>query len=663
MTPRINTAEAIHTPGPIMLGMFADMGWGSNAGAQCSYALDRSAATVPAAGGAVSVTLSTTAVCPWTAATAAAFVTGISPASGSTSAVVSMTVAAYSGVSPRVATVTIGSQALTITQNGTGPTMTLDRTALIFAGVLNSAGAGFTSSTGAQAVRMTQGSAGTVSWTASSNVPWLLVAAGSGTPGAQASGTRSATLNISVQFTPGLAPSQTGTITLSLTGAANVAGPITVTLRTLPYGTSVAPVGYFDTPLTGTTGIAGSLPVTGWALDDVEVTRVRILRDPVAGEPAGAKVYIGDGVFIDGARPDVQAQFPSLPRNTRAGWGYLMLTNFLPNGGNGSFTLYAYADDAEGHATLLGTKTITCDNLSSPAPFGAIDHPMQGEVIGGVFLNAGWVLSPGNNRFANGAQGGTVNVLVDGAVLGSPSGWAARSDITALFPVAQYAGVNKAVAGFGLDTTTLTNGVHQIAWIVTATSGGTSGVGSRFFTVSNGSLVLNSNAVAAVSPGNVIASRAALEMPRAAALRMDSALTLAAEIDAAPADLSAVQGRRGYDLDMPFVRYASTGGRAIIQSEEIDRIELHLSSGGRHHYTGYLRTGDGVAPLPIGSELDVASGAFTWMPGVGFVGGYDLVFVRWAGGRAVARQDVRVVLNPKGSNRVGPQTSDGGGRA
>jgi hypothetical protein len=31
------------------------------------------------------------------------------------------------------------------------------------------------------------------------------------------------------------------------------------------------------------------------------------------------------------------------------------------------------------------------------------------------------------------------------------------------------------------------------------------------------------------------------------------------------------------------------------------------------------------------------------------------VFVRWGGGRAVSRQDVRVVLNPRGSNRVGPQ--------
>jgi hypothetical protein len=44
------------------------------------------------------------------------------------------------------------------------------------------------------------------------------------------------------------------------------------------------------------------------------------------------------------------------------------------------------------------------------------------------------------------------------------------------------------------------------------------------------------------------------------------------------------------------------------------------------------------------------------MPGVGFVGSYDLVFVRWAEGRATERQDVRIVLNPMRSNRVGPQT-------
>ena len=54
------------------------------------------------------------------------------------------------------------------------------------------------------------------------------------------------------------------------------------------------------------------------------------------------------GKYLDGARPDVQALFPTSPRNTRAGWGYLMLTNFLPNLGNGTFRLTAIADDADG---------------------------------------------------------------------------------------------------------------------------------------------------------------------------------------------------------------------------------------------------------------------------------------------------------------------------
>jgi hypothetical protein len=95
-----------------------------------------------------------------------------------------------------------------------------------------------------------------------------------------------------------------------------------------------------------------------------------------------------------------------------------------------------------------------------------------------------------------------------------------------------------------------------------------------------------------------------------------------------------------------------------IQSEELDRVELHLDGldGSGRTMTGYLRTAAGAAPLPIGSRLDATTGAFTWQPGVGFVGPYDLVFVRWSGGRAVARQDVRIVLNPKQSNRVGPQT-------
>jgi hypothetical protein len=72
-------------------------------------------------------------------------------------------------------------------------------------------------------------------------------------------------------------------------------------------------------------------------------------------------------------------------------------------------------------------------------------------------------------------------------------------------------------------------------------------------------------------------------------------------------------------------------------------------------WTCFLRASDGLAPLPIGSQLDEATGVFTWAPGVGFIGSYDLAFVRWAGAQPVARHEVRVILAPKGSGWVGPQ--------
>ena len=72
-----------------------------------------------------------------------------------------------------------------------------------------------------------------------------------------------------------------------------------------------------------------------------------------------------------------------------------MLTNFLPNGGNGTFTLSALATDKEGNTVLLGTKTITCSNATAVKPFGTIDTPaLGGDASGNMFLSFGWVLTP-----------------------------------------------------------------------------------------------------------------------------------------------------------------------------------------------------------------------------------------------------------------------------
>jgi hypothetical protein len=419
-------------------------------------------------------------------------------------------------------------------------------------------------------------------------------------------------LSVDIQFVQGLSGTPTATLTIALSGSANSLPPVDVTVSLVTNGASIEPIGSFDTPLDNSAGVTGSIPVTGWALDDVEVTRVRIFRDPVGTEPAGTRVFIGDAAFVDGARPDVAGLYPALPRNTRAGWGYLLLTNFLPNLGNGTFKLYAVAEDADGHTTVFGPTTITCTNSSASTPFGANDTPGQGERVSGIVHNFGWVLSPKPGR-ADVPGGGSVTVLIDGLPVGTPGGWTSRPDLTLLFGGA-YDGVGSALAVFTFDSRTLSNGVHTIAWLVNDNLGRPAGVGSRFFTVSNSSLV--------AAP--VTAPTAALQ----AAAR------------------GALEGRRGVVADAPLTTYeADADGVITIEAEELDRIELKTGA-----TAGHLVTPAGPAPLPIGSRIDPEDGTFTWLAGVGFVGRYDFVFDTPAG-----RRDVTIVLHPKRAATAGAQ--------
>jgi hypothetical protein len=386
----------------------------------------------------------------------------------------------------------------------------------------------------------------------------------------------------------------------------------------VPVPTTVPPFGSFDTPIHNSTGLTGSVAVTGWALDDNGVTRVRILRAPVAGEPAGTLVFIGDATLVSGARPDIASKFPSAAMKNRAGWGYLMLSLFLPNLGNGTFTLYAFADDGDGHSTQLGAKTITVTNASSATPFGAIDTPDQGASVSGSVNNFGWVLAPGTRR-ADPTGGGTVRVVIDGVPVGTPTGWTSRADLTALFPGSKYSGVAKALGVFTFDTRTLTDGLHTIAWAVTDNMGGSAGVGSRYFTVANGAGVAAAPVSAGVSAQSVASSASVVATP--------------------------IVGRRGFDMDAPLRTYRPNAkGVVVVQAEELDRIELHSGAS-----KASLVTPAGLEPLPIGAGLD-ADGVFRWQPGVAFVGPYNFAFSGTDGVR-----QVQIVLNPKGSGRVGPQ--------
>jgi len=361
-----------------------------------------------------------------------------------------------------------------------------------------------------------------------------------------------------------------GIVTVTAPGATN--SPQQIQVNVTNAGPDV-PFGSFDLPVNNSSGIAGAIAVTGWALDPVDVAKVDIWREPIGNEATSSNglVFIGDSVFVVDARPDVEAAYPSAPRKNRAGWGYQLLTSLLPNNGgspglgNGTYKLHAIAHNTAGVAVDLGTRAFAADNAHAAKPFGTIDTPGQGGTISGnAFVNFGWALT--QNPLTIPTDGSTIAVMVDGQTLGHPVYNQFRSDIATAFPGRANSG--GAVGYFVLDTTKLSNGVHAIQWVVFDSAGHGDGLGSRFFTV------LNSEGAGGVARPEVDAQ-----------LTFPSGSAMEAEVD------------------------------------EMGRIELPV--GGSN---GYLLVSGERRPLPAGSSL--SDGVFYWHPGPGFRGRYELIFER-----------------------------------
>jgi len=334
-------------------------------------------------------------------------------------------------------------------------------------------------------------------------------------------------------------------------------------------------------------------------------------------------------VQVDGARPDIDAA-RSQPFDYQSGWGYLLLTNMLPRQGNGTFKLFAYADDLEGHHALLGSKTITCDNAHSVRPFGAIDTPTQGGVVSGTAsVNFGWVLTPQPNTIPT--DGSTIMVYIDGVPVGHPTYNQFRGDVAALFP-----GLNNsdgAVGYFMIDSTALSNGVHTISWGVTDNAGNAEGIGSRYFTVLNGA---TQSSVTVERSSSIESSMGqALEVRTSAAIG-DSSGALATSLTSLPVSQTPVYLRTGFDQTAPLdlVEADATGVRRVT-ANPLTRFQLTLGapvdSGADDRYEGYVVGGGRLQVLPAGALLDRRTGEFFWQPGVGFGGVYDLIFVRISG--------------------------------
>jgi hypothetical protein len=385
---------------------------------------------------------------------------------------------------------------------------------------------------------------------------------------------------------------------------------------------NIPPFGSFDSPVDGA-AVSGSIAVTGWALANRGIDNVKIYR-----EEASNLVYIGDAVFVKGARPDVAAAYPFYASSEKAGWGYMLLTNFLPNSGNGTFVLHAIATDLVGNTTTLGTKTIYCDNAHAVKPFGAIDTPGQGGTASGSdFINWGWVLTPQPNYIPT--DGSTINVYVDGVDIGHPTYNMYRSDIANFFP--GYANSNGAIGYFYLNTTDYFDGVHTIQWTAADSAGNTDGIGSRYFNIDNvtasGSSVQSANDIFSykringtgldISSLNLIEPCLKLNN-RSAKTKWEADTVLASD---------------------PGVIHKITG-------KELEPVEIPLGDN-ISEVQGYQLVNNQLRNLPVGSTLDARTGKFYWSPGPGFLGKYNFVFeIKNSDGRS-CKKSVKITLEPK----------------
>ncbi len=386
-----------------------------------------------------------------------------------------------------------------------------------------------------------------------------------------ASGAGAGTVEVTVDHSGLAAGTYTGTIRVINDSSGVTGDSVSIPVLLTVLETSEGPFGAFESPANNST-VSGNVPLTGWALDDIEVVKVSIYRNPVPGE-GGGKKYIGDAVFVEGARPDIEAQYPDYPLNSRAGWGYMLLTNALPDNKNGRYRLQAVAEDKEGNTATIGGKSIIVDNASEVKPFGAIDSPAPNEEISGTaYVNWGWALTPLPNTIP--FDGSTITVYIDGVPRGNPVYNIYRRDVAGYFPGYN----NSAGAGgyFTFDTTAFKNGRHSISWLVEDDAGNAEGIGSRHFKIKN------EKKKGKEESHVVTRSRPVTDQP--------------AEIGVGQLDVRAMQP-----------------------------IEFQVGNS-LSAVRGYLSVNGELRALPLGSTLDHRNGRFYWVPVAGFKGTYRLVF-------------------------------------
>jgi len=226
------------------------------------------------------------------------------------------------------------------------------------------------------------------------------------------------------------------------------------------------PTVYIDAPAQGS-AVSGTVTVSGWAVDNASVvgTAISSVQVKVDGTVVGTATY---GI----SRPDVCAVYPSRPGCPNVGYSYALNTSALSVG---THTITVTATDSDGTPDT-GSSSVTV-NVQTPPPTVYIDGPTQGSAVSGTVTVSGWAV---DNASVVGTAISSVQVKVDGTVVGTATYGISRADVCAVYP--GRPGCPNVGYSFSLNTSALSVGSHTI--MVTATdSDGTPDAGSSSVTV------------------------------------------------------------------------------------------------------------------------------------------------------------------------------------
>lgn len=181
--------------------------------------------------------------------------------------------------------------------------------------------------------------------------------------------------------------------------------------------------------------VSGPFTIRGWALSVNGIQQVAIYEDRVF--LANARLGLGS--------PEAAKQYPDLPANATAGWGYDADPSIFTTG---THELTVQARSKTGAVRELASWKVVIGT-----PFGKMDFPTEGTRISGPFVMHGWTISE------HGVD--QVMIYVDGKFLGNAKYGQQRADVHDAFPAAH----ESLTSGWTFDATPamFTPGDHQVA--------------------------------------------------------------------------------------------------------------------------------------------------------------------------------------------------------